>query len=757
MAARHEWCRQDHCRATQCFLDTLSPHGKSAAPAVLVLIVMSQKEKTFSDVWYRVADLKMAIRPTVRIRKHTFRGQVWYVLRDPLSNRYYRLRPHTYRFITRLSPKRAVEEVWLESLKREPETAPGQEEVVRLLTQLHGADLLYFTTPTRTGSFFERHETRTRKEMQARVKGFLFFTMPLFNPDGLIKGLLPYVRFFFTPFGVVLWLVTILYAGSIAVTNWDVLAGDSEGVLSPDNLALLYVGFFLVKVFHELGHGLICRHFGGSVNTMGIMFLIFTPMPYIDATSSWGFRSRWKRVLVGGGGMMVEFFLGAMALFVWDKTDPGLVHSLAYNIMFVSTVSTLLLNANPLMRLDGYYILSDLLDIPNLYSRSKKELNYLAERYLLGNRQGESGAHSSAEAIWLPLYGIGSGLYRMLLFSGIALFVADEYLVLGVLIALSVLVSWLLVPLVKFFHFLLFHPRLSRNRMRAMGFVSVLLAGGAFGLVLMPVEDHIRLPGMAEAVHYHQVVNDAPGRLHRLLVAPNQKVTADTPLVELVNPEFAQEILQIEAEYEQLESTAQKAAYHGVEDLETIRKRQQTLQQQIDILQQSMRSLKVRAKQKGIWVAPHLGGEVGSWLPRGAELGTIIDPATYRFAAIVSQAQAAALFGQPVLQAEVRLTGQEGVVLKASTNQLIPYRHRHLPSPALGWFGGGDIPVRMDTTGAAVALEDFFLFTVNLQLPDDFVLFHGQLGYLRLTLPSRPLLAQLRDRYLQFVQGRFKI
>ncbi|MEG3640325.1 hypothetical protein [Magnetococcus sp. PR-3] len=718
---------------------------------------MAKREKTFSDVWYRVADLKLAIRPTVEIRKHHFRGQLWYVLQDPLSNRYYRLRPNVYRFVARLNPRQTVEEVWKTSLEVEPETAPGQEEVVRMLTQLHGADLLYYSTPTRAAAFFDRHEKRTQKVRQAKIKGFLFFLLPLINPDPFIKALLPYVRFLFSPFGALLWFGTMLYGGTLAAQNWQALAGDTEGVLAPDNLALLYGGFFLVKVLHELGHGVICRHFGGSVNTMGVMFLIFTPMPYVDATSSWKMRNRWQRVMVGSGGMLVEFFIGALAMVVWSQTEPGLLHSLAYNILFVTTVSTLLLNANPLMRLDGYYILSDLLDIPNLYSRARKELTYLGERFVLGNGRADSMARSTAEAFWLPLYGIGSALYRLVLFSGIALFVADAYLVLGVLIAFMVLTTSILIPWIKFIYFLFFSPRLVRTRLQALAVVGALTLVVGAGGASWPVADHVRLPGVVEAAHYVKVVNDAPGRLDKLLVEPNQTVTAHSALVSLSNPEFDLELQEVEAEYGQLQAMAQKAAHYDVEDLSTIRQRQQTLKAQILILEQSRAALAVEAKQAGIWVAPQVGRQLGSWLPRGSELGTIINPEQYHFSAVVSQAQAAAIFEHAITHAQIRISGQEHIALTAVPQPLIPYQHRYLPSPALGWFGGGDLPVRMDEAGNPVAMEDFFLLKATLDLPDHFVVHHGQLGHLRLELPPSPLFAQIKDRFLRFVQGRFQI
>ena len=153
----------------------------------------------------------------------------------------------------------------------------------------------------------------------------------------------------------------------------------------------------VIKTVHEFGHSFACRRFGGEVHTMGIMFLLFTPIPYMDATASWSFRSRWQRALVGAAGMIVEVFVASLATFVWASTAPGTIHSLAYNMMFVASVSTVLFNANPLLRFDGYYILSDLLDIPNLHQRSTGLLRHFVEFMPLDTRKSINPTRSRRE------------------------------------------------------------------------------------------------------------------------------------------------------------------------------------------------------------------------------------------------------------------------------------------------------------------------------------------------------------------------
>ena len=371
---------------------------------------MAKAGKTFSESWHRVADLKIGLRPTVEVRKQLFRGELWYVLQDPFNNQFFRLRPEAHDFVIRLGLDRTVEQVWLACLDRNPDEAPGQEDVIQLLTQLYFANLLYFEVPGDSAKLFERYKKRRQREIRSKLLSIMFVRIPLFDPDYLLKKLMPVFKYIISPLGAIVWLLVVGAAVKMIFDHFDRVSDQVQGILAPDNLFLLYVGLVIIKSLHEFGHALVCRRFGGEVHTMGVMLLVFTPLPYMDATSSWSFRSRWQRALVGGAGMITEIFMAALATFVWANTGPGTLHSLAYNMMFIASVSTVLFNANPLLRFDGYYILSDLLDIPNLHTRAKGHLRHLVERHVFGYKDSHSPAESVKEAWWLGVFGVLAGI-----------------------------------------------------------------------------------------------------------------------------------------------------------------------------------------------------------------------------------------------------------------------------------------------------------------------------------------------------------
>lgn len=718
---------------------------------------MPRAAKTFSESWYRVAGLKVSLHPTVKVRKQLFRGETWYVLRDPFNNQYFRLRPEAHDFVIRLRPDRTVEEVWEECLERYPDSAPGQEDVIQLLTQLYFANLLFFEMSGDSAKLFERYKKRRQREIQSKLLSIMFIRIPLFDPENLLRRMMPFLKYLISSFGAILWFSVVAAAVKLVVDNFDMVTDQVQGILAPDNLFLMYVGLVVIKSLHEFGHAVVCRRFGGEVHTMGVMFLIFTPLPYMDATSSWSFRSRWHRAFVAGAGMITEIFVAALATFVWVRTGPGTLHSLAYNMMFIASVSTVLFNANPLLRFDGYYILSDLLDIPNLHTRARKHLRHLMERYIFGCKDSFSPSQSFKEAFWLSIFGVLSGIYRVVVFAGIILFVADKFLLAGLLMALICVVSWGVVPLFKLVIYLASSPRLARTRVRAITVCSIFFAMVLSFLAVCPFPNRFRAPGVVEAIQYIQVVNDAPGYVMNVRVPSGGEVRVGTPLIELSDRALDIEIEATLAQREETLAMQLRALRMETADLEPIRKRLDTIESKLKDLEAQQTALVVKARQSGVWVAPEIQNLVGAWLHRGSVIGQIVNYSAFRLSAVVSQEEAADLFTGQIRKAEVRIHGQGGKNLDVAAYKIIPYRQEKLPSAALGWRGGGEVPVSLQDQTGLQAAEPFFQIYANIEPAPGVVLLHGRSGKLRFTLNPKPLLLQWAHKFRQLLQKRYQI
>lgn len=689
--------------------------------------------------------------------RQTFRGERWHVLENPLANQFFRIHPAAWEFVGRLAPDRTVDEVWRECLERFPDRAPGQEAAVRLLGQLYQSGLLQYPDATDAAVLFARQEKRTRRELRARLMNVMFFRIPLWDPDRFLVGTLPWVRWWMTPAGMLVWLGVVLMGLKAVVDGGPAAWDQAQGILAPGNLPMLYAALVVLKGCHELGHAWMCRRYGGEVHTLGLMFMIFTPVPYVDVTSSWGFRSRGQRILVGLGGMLVELLVAAVAAVVWSRTGPGAVHSIAYNLIFVAGVTTLVFNANPLLRFDGYYVLSDWLGIPNLGPRANRHWRYLVERHAFGVTRSVSPAQTRSESAWLTVYGLGSGVYRVLVFGAMLLAVADRYLLLGVVMLVTCVVAWVVVPVAGLVRYLATDPVLDRCRWRAVSVVAGVLAVLLVAAAVIPFPNHFRAPGIVVAAERSYVIASVAGRVVRRLVEPGAAVEAGQALMVLENPELALELRAAAAAVEENELRMRAALGEQAANLKPLLARQNSLTNRLGRLRLDELGLTVRAAQSGIWVAPEVIESVGRWVPRGAPLGMVVGEGRREFVGTVPQSDADRLFRLRDPRAEVRLRGEAGKVLSTGRVRIVPGDTRDLPSASLGWMAGGEIATVARDPGGRVAAESFF--EVRAPLPDGagVRLVHGRTGRMRFELPPEPLLQQGWRRLLQLLQRRYGI
>ncbi|KAF0114258.1 MAG: M50 family peptidase [Rhodospirillaceae bacterium] len=713
--------------------------------------------KTFSESWHRVANLVLALRPSVRVHKQRFRGKDWYVLSDPFNNRFFRVRPPAYAFLARLAPPRTVESVWRECLDLFQEDAPGQEEVIRLLTQVHLSDLLYVTNAPDSDRIFERGVTRRSRERRARLLGVLFLRILLFNPEPLLKKLLPVIDRLTGPMGMIVWLAVVALGAKAALDNGTALTHPTEGVLSPGNLPLLYLAFVLVKAVHEAGHAALCTHFGGAVHTVRLMMMVLTPLPYVDVSSSWAFRSRRARILVGAGGMLAEAFLAGLAALAWSNTGEGTLHALAYNVMVSASVSTVVFNVNPLLRFDGYYILSDLLEIPNLYQRSHQQVYHLVRRHAFGLRNADSPATTLAEAGWLAVYGVGSLVYRVVVFIGIILFIADEFLILGAVMAVAGGLSWGIKSPLKLVSYLAGSPALAGHRGRAVLVTTAAIACMGTMVAWVPFSYGVQASGIIEATGFSQVFTGAPGYVGEIVAPSGVRVHEGALLVVLHNQDLAFEIILAEAQVREAQAAIDRARNETIADLEPANRRLEVLRHRLTDLTRQWEALRVTARQDGLWVAPGLTEKRGIWVERGSPLGNLIPTNAYRFTAVVTQEEAADLFENAAPTGTVRLRGQSEWDIPAVSVALLPFEQHTLPSATLGWQAGGPIATAPQDGDGRTTLEPFFRIIAPLPADAAVAMLHGRSGVLRLALAPRPLIWQLSHALGQVLQKRYRL
>lgn len=714
----------------------------------------------FSESWYKVAEIRSGLLNTVEVQKQYCRGELWYVLRDSFNNNYFRVTPEAYGFVAKLTPDKTVQDVWEECLEVHKEKAPSQDDVISLLAQLHSANLLYFKNPPKNEFVFERYREKKQKELQNKLLSLIAVKIPLWNPDRWLEKMMPFIRIVFSGKGFCLWLLVVFFGIKAFIENFQQAYDQTQGILAQSNLIFIYLALAFLKCFHEFGHAMLSKRFGGFVPTLGVMFLVFTPLPFMDATTSWFFQNRWQRILVGSAGMMVDLFFAAIAAILWANTGDGLVHSLAFNIMIVGSVSSLLFNCNPLLRFDAYYMLSDALEIPNLYQRSRRQWAYWGEKYLFGVEDAASPSDTVQEASWLALYGISSFVYRMFLTIAIILFLADKVIALGFFVAVLSIVAGILMPLKKMIFYLVSSTKLSKTRKRAVS-VSVLIAAAVCCFIgLYPVSYTIRAPGIVKSRDYYKVYATTEGKVEEIHFDSGDFVRAGEIIATLSNYELAMKIKKTEEELYQARVLRQKAISASAVDVSAILEQEKVLKDQLADLQEKKANLRITARGSGILVASDIESLKKRWLKRQTQIGSLVMEGDYRFYAIVSQEQAFELFKERQVKSEIKLHGSARENLMLDELVVIPYQKEELPSAALGWFGGGDISVLGTEKSGKKTTEPFFEINGRIKLPEkpgSVMLLHGRSGVLRLSLPPESFAVQAIRRIKQTVQKRYKL
>lgn len=712
----------------------------------------------FSDSWFRVSGLRVALLPSVEVKTQVFRGRTWHVLQDTYTQRYFRASPEACHFIQNLRADKTVEEVWDDFVNHHPADAPSREEVIQLLSQLHMSNLLYSLQHSDNEAIVKRYRKQKNKELLGKIASFLFVRIPLLNPDALLNRIRPLIMLCTGWGAFAIWFAVLLWGGLTAFEHRSELLDQSQGVLSVSNLPWLYVCLTVLKLFHEAGHAFVCKRFGGEVRTVGVMFLLFTPLPYVDASSSWGFPARWHRIYASFAGMAVEFFFAAAGALVWANTAPGLTHSLAFNVMLIGSISSLLFNGNPLLRFDAYYMLSDYAEIPNLYQKGQQQWKYFGDRYLLGTVSAQSKASDTKEWLWLTLYGLLSFIYLIIITLGITLFLMDQWLPLGLLVLAMTVHTRLLAPLYQ----LLKHLRGAATQgNRRQAWIAVASSTAALALVLgvIPFPDAVRAQGIVKANSATTIYLQTSGTLEQLYVGHGERLRAGQLIARLLNADLATDIATTEASQIETQAQYRQALHKSRSELNALQQKLDTLDDRLRNFAGQRHLLEVRAEQDGEWVAPELHERVGSWLQRGQTLGEIVDPRSFRFVAVVEQEQTDRLFRQDFKQAELRFAGQADGNVLLTQMKIIPFQSDRLPSVALGWLGGGDIAVNTSEPSGATAKESFYLLQTELPKAalKGLTVLHGLTGTLRIQTPAQPLATQAYRAVQQLLQKRYAL
>lgn len=745
--------------------------------AVLSLL-QSEVTSSQSELWYRIGPSTPRLATHAQVIRQTFGGRTVFVLEDPAASQYYRLSEAAYFWLCLLDGRRTVDEAWNIAAAQLGESAPTQRECVELLSRLQLFGLLDGDGPIAADMVTLRRREAASQRVKRRTGMGVSMTLPLVNPEPFLERTKWLWKAAFSLPGFTLWLTLVILGLYCVLSRPAALFGEFNTVLDPSNLFWMGVILLVLRAWHELGHAAACKAMGARCTELGIMVVMLVlPFPYCDATSSWRLAEPRKRIVVAAGGMYFETMLAAIAAILWWKAEPGLLRTLCYNTMVLSGFTTILFNVNPLMRYDGYYILSDATGIANLWQRSRELLTYLIERFAFGVRALRAPAVSSVFEFWfLLLYAILSVPYRVLVSFTIIYIIWSNpaYMTLGAVLAVVAAVLFLALPLVKGASYLLGSPKLMGKRPRAFAAVGVVLGLALFLLGVVPAPSAAYAPAIVRAEQEEPLRTGEAGFVETIVARAGEPVEAGAVVLTLRNPEVASGLAIAEAALSEAlakldEAAADDATKRQIEE-RTVDKARADLER----ARARQAALTVRAPIAGI-LTP-LGGTPieleniqGKYLAKGTLLGIVASTGTPIVRAVVSDRDQAFLFPQGSetprrtlteqgLSASVKVKGQADRTFDAVISRFPSAGSRQLEAQSLAAQAGGEIVLDPTDQEHSTTLDP--QFTVDLRpmdLSDAISLHAGQRARVRFAVPPRPLLVQWWRRLSQSFAERSPI
>lgn len=493
--------------------------------------------------------LTVRCRPDLIASRQRYQGGDYWLIKDPLTLQYFRFQEEEYWLLQALDGHHTVESLQREFGQRfaPQKILPG--EIQQFIGQLFRSGLILADGSQQGRQLWQRRQKQLSRERWGQVMNLLSYRFPGFDAGRVLDRLAPFTLWFFSLWAVGCVGLLAIAAATLALTQFEVLQQrlpSFEQFFALKNWALLAVTLGVTKVIHELGHGLACRRFGGECHEMGLMLLVLTPCLYCNVSDAWMIPSKWKRMFISAAGMYVELAMAAVAVFVWWFSQPGWVNSLALNLIFVCGVSTLLFNLNPLLRFDGYYILADWLEIPNLRQKATKLLQNVASRWLLGMPVPRDPFLPQRHVFWFVLYSVAAAVYRWVLTLTIFWFLyqlMEPYglKIIGQGLAVFSVLGLVVLPLVQGYRF--FRTPGKVDTVKPWRLTVTLAGAGASlaGILLLPLPHYVDMPLVIQPADLANVYVETPGVLQDVSVEKFQPVTAGQPLVRLVNHDLLQQ------------------------------------------------------------------------------------------------------------------------------------------------------------------------------------------------------------------------
>ncbi len=635
--------------------------------------------------------LRPRLRDGLRFSIQEQSGRRVCVIEDSHASRFHRVGIEEYNFLRALDGSRTMAAIVAQLARDGGGEAFTEGEALHMLRWLKDNHLLAVES-ARSGSDRE-HAERTLR-WAATWLNPLVLKLPLARPDRFFTAIEPMLRPVLGGFGFFIWLAVVLIGAAHLLMDWPRFARGFEGIFSRDNWLWLFLVWAVLKIVHELSHGVFCKHFGAAVREIGAIFVVFVPMGYVDATASLGLPSKWRRIMVAAAGLYAEFFLAAIAAVVWSRTGDGALNTVAHNVIVTGTALTLFFNANPLMRFDGYFILGDLLEIPNLATRGRGWFGRAAGWLLLGARGQKPKPLITREDWIVAIYGVAAWLWQMLMIASLLVGASVALRGGGLLLAIVAAIGWTALPLWRFVESLASGVGSGGGRWRTLAVRGGIALAVIAAALFVPFHRSVSSPGVVELAETRVLRAECAGFVEKIHVSDGDAVGQGQLLVELRNDEATSNLSRSRIGLAQQELRSRVAYASGdVAAFQAEKSKVDALTKVVANHESYTATLQIRAPFAGRVTNRQLAQMAGAFFQPGDEMMQLgsVDGSEVKIA--VSEEQEPhfrTAFQQPV---KVRIAGRGGN-FPATLTRVEARASRSLVHPALTAVAGGPLALR---------------------------------------------------------------
>jgi putative peptide zinc metalloprotease protein len=507
--------------------------------------------------------LTLRMRPDLNARRHRYHGRTFWVVKEPVGLNYFRFHDEEFAILCMLDGRSSLDDIKDEFESQFTPQKITYHDLLQFVGMLHRSGLVISESTGQGHQLVKRRDEKKWRELMGKLSNVFALRFRGVDPENFLNWLYQYTGWFFRWPMVIVVLLLAASAAGLVIVNFEEFQRKLpafHAFFGPKNWFYLGITMATVKVLHEFGHGLSCKHFGGECHELGAMMLVFTPALYCNVSDSWMLPNKWHRAAIGAAGMYVELFLASIATYLWWFSQPGLLNSICLSVMFICSVSTIVFNGNPLLRFDGYYILMDLLEIPNLRQKSTEITKRFFVWLCLGIEQPENPFLPHQNQWAFGAYTIAAVIYRWLVVFSIVFFlnrVFEPYglKIIGQLMALSGFVGLVAQPiygLIKFFWTPGSMNKMKKERLAAT--IAVIGAAVAFVFVV-PLPFSVKCTFEIQPRKGQQVFPVVPGIIREVAHRPGDKVKAGDVLLKLDNHDLILQALELEGKYRAAEES----------------------------------------------------------------------------------------------------------------------------------------------------------------------------------------------------------